>query len=86
MTSNILTFDFIIQYKDRPTPMNNYGLGEFIYKRTYSRVKPKADGTFDDTCNDYEEWYETIERVVNGAFKIKKNHYLKNNAIIVIIC
>ena len=30
MTSNILTFDFIIQYKDRPTPMNNYGLGEFI--------------------------------------------------------
>lgn len=79
MTSNILTFDFIIQYKDRPTPMNNYGLGEFIYKRTYSRVKPKADGTFDDTCNDYEEWYETIERVVNGAFKIKKNHYLKNN-------
>lgn len=79
MTSNILTFDFIIQYKDRPTPMNNYGLGEFIYKRTYSRVKPKTDGTFDDTCNDYEEWYETIERVVNGAFKIKKNHYLKNN-------
>lgn len=81
---NILSNDFIYPYKDKPTPMSNYGLGEFVYKRTYSRVKPsivkKDDGTTETVYgDDYEEWYETIERVVNGAFKIKKKHYLKNN-------
>ena len=39
--SNILSYDFIYQYKDKPTPMSNYGLGEFVYKRTYSRIKPR---------------------------------------------
>ena len=82
--SNILSYDFIYQYKDKPTPMSNYGLGEFVYKRTYSRIKPRK--ITDNNGNvkieygdDFEEWHETIERVVNGVFKIKKNHYLKNN-------
>lgn len=68
--SSILSYDFIYQYKDKPSPMANYGLGEFTYKRTYSRLKDNGE---------YEEWYETIERVINGVFRIKKNHYLKNN-------
>lgn len=67
---SILSYDFIYQYKDKPTPMSNYGLGEFTYKRTYSRLKD--DG-------NYEEWYETIERIVNGVFRIKRNHYINNN-------
>src|SRR5574344_18508 len=82
--SNILSYDFVYQYKDKPTPMSNYGLGEFVYKRTYSRIKPRK--ITDNNGNvkieygdDFEEWHETIERVVNGVFKIKKNHYLKNN-------
>lgn len=66
----MLSSDFIYQYKDKPTPFANYGLGEFVYKRTYSRLKD--DGL-------YEEWYETIERVVNGAYKILLRHLDKNN-------
>lgn len=82
--SNILSYDFIYQYKDKPTPMSNYGLGEFVYKRTYSRIKPRKikdnNGNVKiEYGDDFEEWHETIERVVNGVFKIKKNHYLKNN-------
>ena len=66
----MLSSDFIYQYKDKPTPFANYGLGEFVYKRTYSRLKD--DGL-------YEEWYETIERVVNGVYKILLKHLDQNN-------
>lgn len=66
----MLSSDFIYQYKDKPTPFANYGLGEFVYKRTYYRLKQ----------NDaYEEWYETIERVVNGVYKISLRHLDTNN-------
>jgi ribonucleoside-diphosphate reductase alpha chain len=37
--------------------------GEIVYRRTYSRVKP--DGT-------QEDWYDTILRVINGVFTIRK--------------
>ena len=68
--SNILTSDFINEYKHKQTPFYNYGLGEFIYKRTYARINDN---------NHQEEWYETIGRVVNGLYKIKFNHFLANN-------
>ena len=67
----MLSSDFIYQYKDKPTPFSNYGLGEFVYKRTYSRLKEDE--------KTYEEWYETIERVVNGVYKILLRHLDKNN-------
>ena len=67
----MLSSDFIYQYKDKPTPFANYGLGEFVYKRTYSRLKNDE--------KTYEEWYETIERVVNGVYKILLRHLGKNN-------
>lgn len=39
------------------------GLGEIVYRRTYSRIKQ------DGFC---ENWGDTVERVVNGAFSIQK--------------
>ena len=68
--TNILSVDFINEYKHKQTPFYNYGLGEFVYKRTYARIN-------DD--NHQEEWYETIGRVVNGLYKIKFNHFKTNN-------
>lgn len=68
--TNILTSTFINEYKHKQSPFYNYGLGEFVYKRTYARI---------NVDNHQEEWYETIGRVVNGLYKIKFNHFLKNN-------
>lgn len=66
----ILSSSFIEQYANKPTPFQNWGLGEFVYTRTYSRIK-------DDGTN--ENWFETIERVVNGTFALKKRWFLDNN-------
>lgn len=61
---------FVDQYKNKQTPFWNHGLGEFVYMRTYSRIKDNGEN---------EKWYETIERVINGVFLIKKTHFLSNN-------
>ena len=45
------------------------GLGEAVYYRTYSRLK--EDGK-------QETWYDTVIRVTNGVFSIRKDYYLKN--------
>lgn len=63
-----LNKDFVEQYKNVKPDFGFNGLGELTYRRTYSRVK-------EDGVN--EEWYETIERVVNGTYTIQKNHILK---------
>lgn len=60
-TSEILRQDFVNQYKNKVVPWGFNGLGYIVYKRTYSRTK--LDGT-------QEEWYETIQRCINGAQKI----------------
>lgn len=67
---SILSNDFINQYVNKNTPFTNYGLGEFVYMRTYSRVKDN---------NENEKWYETIERVINGVFHLKYNHFIEND-------
>lgn len=59
--SDILSKEFVESYKNKHPKWGFNGLGYIVYKRTYSRVKP--DGTT-------EEWYETIERCINGAQKI----------------
>ena len=47
-----------------------YGLlGEVTYYRTYSRIKP--DG-------GQEHWYDTVVRVVEGVFSIRKDYYIKH--------
>ncbi|KAJ2498646.1 hypothetical protein GGH96_004147 [Coemansia sp. RSA 1972] len=52
--------DFVASYAQVKPPFGFNGLGEIVYRRTYSRLKP--DGT-------REQWFETIERVVNGTFR-----------------
>jgi ribonucleotide reductase alpha subunit len=56
---------FVATYQSRRAPFGFNGLGELTYKRTYSRIK--ADGT-------QEEWYETVERVVNGVYRMQQRH------------
>lgn len=58
-----LKSDFVAQYADRQPPFGFNGLGELVYLRTYSRIKP--DGT-------QERWHETVERVVNGTYSMQK--------------
>ena len=41
------------------------GLGEIVYRRSYSRLKD--DGS-------KEKWSETVERVVNGCFNMQRRH------------
>lgn len=53
--------DFIALYKDKYVDFGFNGLGNLVYKRTYSRLK-------DDGMN--EEWYETVRRVVEGSFNL----------------
>jgi len=57
---------FLEKYKNTKPPFGFNGLGEFIYRRTYSRIKP-SDGT-------NEEWWETIQRVVEGTYNMQKRH------------
>lgn len=53
--------DFIRLYQDKKADFGFNGLGNLVYKRTYSRVK-------DDGNN--EEWHETVKRVVEGCFNM----------------
>ena len=61
-----LTDSFIEKYKDEKPKFGFGGLGEFVFMRTYSRVKPQ-DGK-------NEAWYETVRRVVEGVYTIQKQH------------
>lgn len=58
-----LTESFISKYKDIKPDFGFNGLGEFVYMRTYSRLK--EDGT-------NESWWETVRRVVEGTYSIQK--------------
>jgi len=58
-----LSSKFVQKFRDRKPPFGFQGLGELVYRRTYSRLK--KDGT-------NEEWYETVERVVNGTYNMQK--------------
>ena len=67
-TSNILTESFLNPYKTKRPNWGYNGLGEIVYKRTYSRIK-------DDGVS--EEWWETIARCINGAQKIGADYTAK---------
>jgi ribonucleotide reductase alpha subunit len=66
----ILDKSFVNKYKNKKVNWGFNNLGYVVYKRTYARLK--EDGTT-------EEWYETIERCINGAQKIGAK-YTKNEA------
>jgi adenosylcobalamin-dependent ribonucleoside-triphosphate reductase len=61
-----LADSFIEKYKSEKPKFGFGGLGEFVFMRTYSRIKPQ-DGK-------NEAWYETVKRVVEGIYTIQKQH------------
>ena len=65
-----LNIDFVKAYSTKTTHFGFDGLGEIVYRRSYSRLK--SDGI------THEEWYETVERVVNGTFNMQKTYCLNN--------
>lgn len=62
-----LSKKFVHKYSKIKPPFGFNGLGELVYRRTYSRIK--ADGT-------NEQWFETVERVVNGTYNMQKRWVL----------
>jgi ribonucleoside-triphosphate reductase len=62
--------DFIDLYRHRETNFGFNGLGELVYRRTYSRIK--EDGT-------NEHWWETVRRVVEGTLNILLSHSEQNS-------
>ena len=61
----VLNSDFIGDYSKKEAPFGFNGLGELVYYRTYSRLKPDGNN---------EKWYETIQRVVEGTYSLQKKH------------
>ena len=60
-----LSDNFVAKYRRKKAPFGFNGLGELVYNRTYSRIK-------EDGKN--EQWWETIQRVVEGTFNMQKTH------------
>ena len=61
-----LTDSFVAKYRRKKAPFGFNGLGELVYNRTYSRLK--SDG------KNNEQWWETVQRVVEGTFNMQKRH------------
>lgn len=57
---------FIDEYRNKNNPFGFNGLGEFVFYRTYSRIK-EEDGK-------NESWYEVVRRVVEGEYSIQRQH------------
>ena len=56
--------NFALSYAELKPPFGFNGLGEFVYRRTYSRLKPNGTN---------ERWFETVERVVNGCYRMQED-------------
>ena len=61
---------FVDNYTQKIPPFGFNGLGEFVFYRTYSRIK--EDGT-------NESWTDVVRRVVEGTYTFQKKHALQNN-------
>lgn len=60
--------EFTSYIRSLQTPFDS--LGEVIFYRTYSRRKPNGE---------QETWGDTVIRVVNGVFSVRKNHYIEHD-------
>lgn len=60
---------FVESFKQAVPPFGFNGLGDFVYRRTYSRVKKNGNN---------EEWFETVQRVVEGTFNMQKEWLCRN--------
>lgn len=61
---------FIQHYRTRKPPFGFGVLSEIVFLRTYSRLK--TDGT-------NEQWFETVQRVVEGTYTMQKRWILGNS-------
>lgn len=61
MSELILSENFVSKYKNKQPNWGFNGLGYIVYKRTYARLKENGKT---------EEWYETVQRCIEGAQKI----------------
>jgi adenosylcobalamin-dependent ribonucleoside-triphosphate reductase len=66
----ILDPQFLGKYKNLDPSFGYNGLGEFVYIRTYSRLKENGDK---------ERWWETVKRVVEGIYQMQMDHINNNN-------
>jgi ribonucleotide reductase alpha subunit len=71
MQSDILSEEFVQSYATKTPPWGFNGMGEIVYKRTYSRDI--------ESLGRKENWHETIARCINGAQEIGAN-YTKEEA------
>ncbi|MBK8699262.1 MAG: fused protease/ribonucleoside-triphosphate reductase [Saprospiraceae bacterium] len=69
MLSFKLDEEFIRHYAHVKPDFGFNGLGQLTFYRTYSRLKENGKN---------EEWYETVRRVVEGAYSIQKEYILNN--------
>lgn len=60
---------FVESYSKKDPDFGFNGLGEMVYLRTYSRIKPNGDK---------EKWFETVQRVVEWVFDTQKQHVEAN--------
>jgi len=70
-TKFALTRNFLDKYRGRQPPFGYNGLGELVYRRTYSRKRAENGGEGGEGSAN-ETWTETIERVVNGTYNMQK--------------
>lgn len=61
---------FLSRFKGTKPPFGFGGLGELVYQRTYSRVKPNGEN---------EQWWETCRRVVEGCYRMQERHIRGHN-------
>ncbi|KCV67344.1 hypothetical protein H696_06226 [Fonticula alba] len=79
-----LPVDFLRTYAGRPVPFGFNGLGHVVFHRTYSRVKTpdslavclygevEGGDNPDAGVGQYEQWWETVARVVTGTFRMQE--------------
>jgi ribonucleoside-triphosphate reductase (thioredoxin) len=66
----ILSNEFISRYSNANVRWGFGALSEITYARTYARNLPNGSK---------EKWFQCLERVVNGTFRLKHEHMMQNN-------
>lgn len=62
----VLSKGFIESYAKVPVKFGFGELGKFVYERTYSRIIGEEKRK--------EQWHETVARVVNGCYRMQRDH------------
>lgn len=60
-----LSEEFLAKYQDKKPKFGFNGLGEFVYYRTYSRIKENGKN---------ETFCDTLQRVVEGCYEVQRRH------------